>query len=49
MDKIIVRGLKIFAYHGVNPEEKQDGQNFVFDGQKVKLFEEALSQYTLSE
>ena len=31
MDKIIVRGLKIFAYHGVNPEEKQDGQNFVFD------------------
>ena len=26
-----------------------DGQNYVFDGQKVKLFEEALSQYTLSE
>lgn len=31
MDKIIVKNLKIFAYHGVNPEEKQDGQNFVFD------------------
>lgn len=31
MDKIIVRGLKIFAYHGVNEEEKTDGQNFVFD------------------
>ena len=31
MDKILVRNLKIFAYHGVNPEEKEDGQNFVFD------------------
>ena len=31
MDKILVRNLKIFAYNGVNPEEKEDGQNFVFD------------------
>lgn len=31
MDKIIVKNLKIFAYHGVNPEEKEDGQNFVLD------------------
>ena len=31
MDKILVRGLKIFAYHGVNAEEKIDGQNFIFD------------------
>ncbi|MCH5314633.1 MAG: dihydroneopterin aldolase [Eubacterium sp.] len=31
MDKILIRDLKIFAYHGVNPEEKSDGQNFVFD------------------
>ena len=31
MDKILVRGLKVFAYHGVNPEEKRDGQNFVLD------------------
>lgn len=31
MDKILIRDLKIFAYHGVNPEEKRDGQNFVFD------------------
>lgn len=31
MDKILIRDLKIFAYHGVNPEEKIDGQNFVFD------------------
>ena len=26
MDKILIRGLRIFAFHGVNPEEKEDGQ-----------------------
>lgn len=31
MDKIIIKDLKIYAYHGVNPEEKIEGQNFVFD------------------
>lgn len=31
MDKIIIKNLKLFCYHGVNPEEKIDGQNFVFD------------------
>ncbi|MBQ9228087.1 MAG: dihydroneopterin aldolase [Eubacterium sp.] len=31
MDKITVKGLKLFAYHGVNPEEKQNGQPFVID------------------
>lgn len=31
MDKIIISDLKIFAYHGVNDEEKQNGQNFVLD------------------
>lgn len=31
MDKIIVKGLKLFAYHGVNPEEKEEGQLFVLD------------------
>lgn len=31
MDKIIIKGLEIFAYHGVNPEEKVDGQPFVLD------------------
>ena len=29
--KIIIKGLRVFAYHGVNPEEKRDGQNFVID------------------
>lgn len=31
MDKIYIKGLEIFAYHGVNPEEKRDGQTFVLD------------------
>lgn len=31
MDKILIRGLKLFAYHGVNDEEKVNGQNFIFD------------------
>lgn len=31
MDKIIIEDLKIFGYHGVNPEEKRDGQNFFLD------------------
>lgn len=31
MDKIIVKGLKVYAYHGVNPEEKVEGQEFVLD------------------
>ena len=31
MDKILIRNLKIFAYHGVHAEEKENGQNFIFD------------------
>ena len=31
MDKILIKNLKLFCYHGVNPEEKIDGQNFIFD------------------
>ncbi len=31
MDKIVIKGLRIFAYHGVNPEEKEKGQPFVLD------------------
>lgn len=31
MDKIIIKNLEIFAFHGVNPEEKRDGQHFLFD------------------
>ncbi|HZJ77642.1 MAG TPA: dihydroneopterin aldolase [Clostridia bacterium] len=31
MDKIIIKDLRVFAYHGVNPEEKTQGQNFEID------------------
>ena len=31
MDTVYLKGLEIFAYHGVNPEEKRDGQTFLLD------------------
>jgi dihydroneopterin aldolase/2-amino-4-hydroxy-6-hydroxymethyldihydropteridine diphosphokinase len=31
LDELIISGLKLFAYHGVNPEEKANGQNFLLD------------------
>ena len=31
MDKIRIRRLRLFAFHGVNPEEKQKGQPFQLD------------------
>lgn len=31
MDQIQIRGLEIFAWHGVGQEEKQNGQPFVLD------------------
>ena len=31
MDTIHIKGLRLFAYHGVNPEEKRDGQTFLLD------------------
>lgn len=30
-DKIVIKGLKVFAYHGVKEQEKRDGQNFIID------------------
>ena len=34
-DAIIINGLKVFAHHGVLPEEKQQGQLFYLD---IELF-----------
>ncbi|MBP3937150.1 MAG: dihydroneopterin aldolase [Clostridia bacterium] len=31
MDKILIEGLRVFAYHGVFPQEKREGQTFVLD------------------
>ena len=30
-DRILIRGLRLFGYHGVNPEEKIQGQRFEID------------------
>ncbi len=35
MDKIVIKDLEIFAYHGVLPQEKKEGQTFVVT---VELF-----------
>lgn len=45
MEEIIIKGLRIFAYHGVNPEETQNGQEFVLD---VSMFAD-LSQARKSD
>lgn len=31
MDKIIIKGLRVYAYHGVKEEEKRKGQPFELD------------------
>ena len=31
MDHIEIKGLRVFAYHGINPEEKENGQPFELD------------------
>lgn len=31
LDRISLRGLRIFAYHGVRLEERRDGQEFIID------------------
>lgn len=46
MDKIIIKNLKVYAYHGVNEEEKQNGQIFLID---VKLKFKNLSKPCTSD
>ena len=31
MDTIMIRGLRVYAYHGVKDEEKRKGQPFILD------------------
>lgn len=31
MDKIYIKGLRVYAYHGVNPSEQEKGQPFELD------------------
>ena len=30
-DQIILKGIRLYGYHGVNPEEKQFGQPYIID------------------
>jgi len=32
-NSLIIKNLKIFAYHGVNKSEKENGQNFLIDAE----------------
>lgn len=40
-DKILVRGLKVFGYHGVNASEREQGQHFLIDLELVLDLQEA--------
>jgi 7,8-dihydroneopterin aldolase/epimerase/oxygenase len=31
MDKITIKGMKVFGYHGIKPEEQANGQDFIID------------------
>ncbi len=31
MDEVFLEGLRFYAYHGVNPEERAQGQRFIVD------------------
>ncbi|MBU1669559.1 MAG: dihydroneopterin aldolase [Actinobacteria bacterium] len=31
METVLVEGISVFAYHGVTPEEKRNGQDFLID------------------
>lgn len=40
-DKIIVRGLKVYGYHGVTRPEREQGQHFVVDVEAMLDLKEA--------
>lgn len=31
MVKLLIKGMKVFGYHGTKPEEQQNGQDFIID------------------
>jgi dihydropteroate synthase len=47
--KILLRDLRIFAYHGVNPEEKQFGQTFLIDADLTVDFSAAAQDDDLAQ
>ena len=45
-DRILIRGLRLFGYHGVNPEEKIQGQRRVFTERTNDLLERTAEDLT---
>lgn len=41
MDKMIVKGMRFFGYHGVFPEENRLGQQFIVDLELIMDMEQA--------
>ena len=33
VDEITITGIRAYGYHGVYPDEKRDGQEFIVDAQ----------------
>jgi dihydroneopterin aldolase len=49
MDKMIVRGMRFFGYHGVIPEENRLGQQFMVDVELALDLEEAAAADDLAK
>mgnify|MGYP000897816798 CR=1 FL=1 len=49
MDRIIMRNMSFFGYHGVLPEEREKGQNFIIDIEMLTDLEEASKSDELSD
>lgn len=49
MDKMIVRGMRFFGYHGVLPEENRLGQRFIVDVELSLDLEEAAAADDLTK
>jgi len=49
MDKMIVRGMRFFGYHGVLPEENRLGQRFTVDVELALDLREAAASDDLSK
>ena len=49
MDKMIIRGMRFFGYHGVIPEENKLGQQFIVDVELTLDLEEAAAADDLAK
>ena len=49
MDKIIIKGIEIFAYHGALSEENTLGQKFIIDIEMKKDIKKACEEDSLEE